>query len=79
MTVFQEMHDELMKDLQARGYYWPVETTCDYKNGCILQHHENTSQWKTKTVDKTLESVSKNERPAAGTGGHSLYQTKVIS
>jgi hypothetical protein len=78
MTVFQEMHDKLMKDLQAKGVYWFAEPNHDYKNDCILQHHEETSQ-KTKSVDKTLDTASKNERPAAGIGGPSLYLMKVIS
>lgn len=67
------MYEEFKADLKAKGFGGLVKTLedHDYKNGYTDQHHETTSIGKTKTVNTTSNTESKNERPAVGTGGPS--------
>jgi hypothetical protein len=79
MTGYKQMYDEWVAVMQAKGCGGIIELVNDYKNNSINQNHGTHSDTKTKSVNTTLSSEKKNERPAAGIGGPFLPIAKVVS
>lgn len=77
MTVFDQMYNELMADLRAKGFGGIVDqiNNHDYKNDCQHNAQKRRPQVKAKN---TTSNKNKNERPADIHGGLSLLN-EVIS
>jgi hypothetical protein len=79
MTVFRQMYDEWTNDLRAKGFGGIIDKLNDYQNTSINQHHGTTSIIKTKSVNTTSNTESKNEWPHVGIVGPSSPLTEVIN